>query len=169
MSEQWTSNTPASTNLNESGFAPAEVAEPAPNFGQQAGETPEAFRAYAEKTIAQLRESYKQTRQAMEDTTVAMEASLEQANRGTAEFNSKVMELAERNMKAGFDFARKLASAQTQTEVMELQAGFMREQLDTLKAQAEEMQQLGTRIASDASQPIQQQMTRTVSRFASSA
>ncbi len=169
MSEQSTHNTPASTNLHDTGFAPARVAEPTPEFGAQVGETPEAVRAYAEKTLAQLRDSYAKAHQTMEDATAAMEASLDKASKGTAEFNSKVMELAERNMNAGFEFARRLAGAQTQTEAMELQAGFMREQLDALKTQADEIQQLSTRIATDASQPLQQQMTRTVERFSSSA
>ncbi len=167
MSEQWT-NMPA-TSGHESGFAPTQVAAPTPNFSAEAGETPEAIRAYAEKTIAQMRESYAQARQALEDATAAMEASLDQATKGSAEFNSKVMEMAQRNMNAGFEFARKLASARTQTEAMELQAGFMREQMDALKAQADEIQQLSARIATDASQPLQQQVTRSVSRFTSNA
>ncbi len=165
MSEQWT-NAPA-TSGHESGFAPAQVAAPTPNFSADVGETPEAIRAYAEKTISQLRESYAQTRQAMEDATAAMEASLDQAAKGSAELNSKVMEMAQRNMNAGFEFARKLASARTQTEAMELQTGFLREQLDAMKVQAEEIQQLSARIATDASQPFQQQVSRTMSRFTS--
>jgi phasin len=167
MSEQWT-NTPES-GTPDSGFTPAQVSAPTPNFGVEAGETPEAIRAYAEKTIAQLRDSYAQTRQAMEDATAAMEASLDQASKGSSELNAKVMEMAQRNMSAGFEFARKLASARTQTEAMELQAGFMREQFEAMKTQSEEIQQLSARIATDASQPLQQQVTRTVGRFASSA
>ena len=73
--------------------------------------------------------------------------------------------MPERNLGAGFEFARKLASARTQTEAMELQSGYVREQFDALKAQSEEIQQLSTRIATEASQPLQQQVTRTVTRF----
>ncbi|RIA55441.1 phasin family protein [Dichotomicrobium thermohalophilum] len=167
MSEQWT-NTPA-PGAQDTGFSPAQVAAPTPNFSAEVGETPEAIRAYAEKTLAQLRESYTQARQAMEDATAAMEASLDQATKGSTELNNKVMELTQRNLNAGFEFARKLASVRTQTEAMELQAGFMREQMNAIKTQAEEIQQLSARIATDASQPFQQQVTRTVSRFASSA
>lgn len=162
-------STPASTNTHDTGFAPAQVAAPTPNFGEQAGETSETVRAYAEKTITQLRESYTQARQAMDDATAAMESSLDQASKGTTEFNTKVMEMAQRNVNAGFEFARKLAGARTQAEAMELQAGFMRDQLEALKAQSEEIQQLSARIATEASQPLQQQVSRTVSRYASSA
>jgi len=154
---------------NDTGFAPAQVAAPTPHFGAEAGETPEAVRAYAEKTISQLRESYSQTRQAVEDATAAMEASIDTASKGSAELNTKVMEMAQRNLSAGFEFARKLASARTQTEAMELQSSFMREQLDAMKSQTEEIQKLSARIATDASQPLQQQVTRTMSRFATSA
>lgn len=160
---------PSTPDQQDHGFAPSQVAAPTPNYGASTHETPEQIRAYAEKTITQLREAYAQARQAMEDATTAMEASLDSASKGTAEFNTKVMEMAQRNVNAGFEFARKLASARSQSEALELQASFMREQLETLKAQSEEIQQLGARIATDASQPLQQQVTRTVGRFASSA
>jgi len=162
--------TPDTTTQN-TGFTPAQVAAPTPQpqYEASSDDGQEAVRAYAEKSISQLRASYAQARQAMEDSTAALEASLESASKGTLEFNTKVMEMAQRNVNAGFEFARKLASARSQTEAMELQAGFMREQLDTIKTQAEEIQQLGARITNDASQPLQQQVTRTVSRFATSA
>lgn len=167
MSEQGT-ETPAPA-VQQNGFAPARVEAPTPSFSADVSETPEAVRASAEKTIAQFRDAYAQTRQTFEEATAAVEASLEQANRGSAELNAKVMELAQRNVNAGLDLARKLASVRSQTEAMELQAGFMREQFDAMQSQAEEMQQLGARIATEASQPFQQQVTRAVTRFTSSA
>jgi len=159
--------TPASVNSYETGFATAPATQSVQSFAEQAGETPEAVRAFAEKTIAQFRETYAQTRQSMEEATRALEVSLEQASKGTSEFNTKVMEMAQRNVNSGFDFARKLASARTQAEAVELQTAFMRQQLDAVKAQAEEIQQLTARIATDASQPFQQQFSRTVGRYAS--
>jgi len=159
--------TPASVSTYESGFATAPATAAAQSFSEQAGEAPEAVRAYAEKTIAQLRDTYAQTRQSMEEATRALESSLDQASKGTSEFNTKVVEMAQRNVNAGFDFARKLAGARTQAEAIELQTAFMRQQLDAVKAQAEEIQQLTARIATDASQPFQQQFSRTVSRYTS--
>lgn len=163
----FTTTPSVSTNGHETGFAPAQVASPEPDFGKQATETPEAFRAYAEKSIAQLRDSYTQAREALDEVTAAFEASLDHASKGTSEFNVKVMEIAQRNVNTGFDFARKLAGARTGAEAIELQSSFMRQQFDTLKAQAEEIQQLTARIATDASEPIQQQVSRTIGRYAS--
>jgi len=166
MSEQWTNA--SVPGAQETGFAPAQAVAPTPNFGAGSGDTPEAVRAYAEKTIAQLRGSYVQAREALEDATVAMETSLDQATKGSVELNNKMVEMAQRNINAGFEFARKLASVRSHTEALELQAGFMREQMDAMKAQAEEIQKLSTRIATDASQPLQQQVSRTANRFATS-
>ena len=59
MSEQW-NPTPASTNMHDSGFAPAQGCRAGSKLCGPDSETPEAVRAYAEKTIAQLRESYTQ-------------------------------------------------------------------------------------------------------------
>jgi len=158
--------TPASVSTYDSGFAQTPAA-PVQNFAEQAEETPEALRAYAEKTIAQMRESYAQARESLEDATRALEAALEQAGKGTSEFNVKVMEMAQNNVNSGFDFARKLASARTQAEAVELQTAFVRQQFDAAKAQAEEIQQLAARVATDASQPIQQQFSRSLGRYAS--
>lgn len=166
MSE-FPTTTPASVNTYETGFAHTPAAAPAQSFGAQASEAPEAFRAYAEKAIAQMRESYAQARQSLEDATRALEASVEQAGKGTSEFNVKVMEMAQKNVNSGFDFARKLAGARTQAEAIELQTAFVRQQFDAVKTQAEEIQQLAARVATDASQPIQQQFSRTVGRYAS--
>jgi phasin len=160
-------STPASVNTYETGFATPPAVAPAQSFGAQAEDTPEAVRAYAEKTIAQFRDAYAHTRLSMEEATKALETALEQTGKGTSEFSTKVMEMAQKNANSGFDFARKLASARTQAEAVELQTAFMRQQFDTVKAQAEEIQQLTARIATDASQPIQQQFSRTVGRYAS--
>jgi len=127
--------TPASVNSYETGFATAPATQSVQSFAEQAGETPEAVRAFAEKTIAQFRETYAQTRQSMEEATRALEVSLGQASKGTSEFNTKVMEMAQRNVNSGFDFARKMASARTQAEAVELQTAFMRQQLDAVFAE----------------------------------
>ena len=161
--------TPASVGSYEGGFAHTPAPSQAQHFAEQAAETPEAVRAYAEKTLAQLRESYTQARQSLEEATRALEASLEHANKGASEFNVKAMEMAQRNVNAGFEFARRLAGARSQAEAIEMQTQFMRDQLDAARAQSEEFQQLVARIATDASQPIQQQFSRSVGRYASKA
>lgn len=166
MNDYQTSS-PATVGGYETGFAQPPAAAPAQTFGEQASEAPEAVRAYAEKTLAQLRESYTQARQSLEEATRALESSLTQASQGASEFNVKVMDMAQRNVNTGFEFARRLAGARTQAEMLELHSAFMRQQLDTIKAQAEEIQQLSARVATDASQPIQQQFSRTIGRYAS--
>jgi phasin family protein len=158
---------PVPTSSFDTGYA----ATPAPLYQPQAAEqaiaedSAEAFRAYAEKTLTQLRETYEQAKQALEDATAAVGVSMDRAGQGATQFNTKAFDMAQANLNAGFEFARSLASVRTPNEAMELQAMFMRDQLAVLKSQSEELQQLATRITAEATTPIQQQVTRSAERF----
>lgn len=137
--------------------------------GPDGFDVPEAVRSFVESSVAQLRESYERAKQALEDATSALEAALDKAGKGAAELNVKTMEMAQKNLNSGFEFAKKLASAKTPSEFVELQAAYMREQTEVMRAQAEEIQELAAKIATEATSPIQQQFSRTVERFASAS
>jgi hypothetical protein len=57
------------------------------------------------------------------------------AGQGAAALNRRFIDLAERNMNTGFDFAMGLAGARNLTEVMELQATYWRKLLGDLQAE----------------------------------
>ncbi len=158
--------------VQTSSFDTGYAATPAPLYQPQATEAAfseegaEAFRVYAERTLSQFRETYEQSKKALEEATAALSVSMDKAGQGASQFNSKAFDMAQANLNAGFEFARSLASARTPTEAMELQAVFMRDQLAVLKSQSEDLQQLASRITAEATTPIQQQMTRSAERFA---
>jgi hypothetical protein len=69
------------------------------------------------------------------------------ASQGAAALNRRFIDLAERNMNTGFDFAIGLAGARNLTEVMELQATYWQQLLGDLQAKrrAQSTARVGTR------------------------
>jgi phasin len=123
---------------------------------------PEAMRALAEKNIAQTRELYERSKNALETVVDSWERTFDAAGQGAVALNRKVIDIAQRNINSSFDFARSLAGAKNLTEAMELQAAYWRKQLGALQAQAEEVRTLSTKVAADATEPIKTQMSRGI-------
>ncbi len=123
---------------------------------------PESVRALAEKTVTQTREAYERGKDSLEDSIGAMERSLDAAGQGATAFNRKVVELAQRNLTSGFDLAKNLAAAKNLAEIVELQSAFIRDQFEVFASQAGEIRTLTTKIAADTTEPIKDQVTRSL-------
>lgn len=57
-------------------------------------------------------------------------------------FNHRIIDTAQRSIDSGFDLAKSLIHAENLAEAMELQAAYWRNQLDTLRTQAEKIRAL---------------------------
>lgn len=123
---------------------------------------PEAFRSAAEQAVTQSREAYERSKDAMEDTVEMMEQSIDKAGKGSAEINRKVIGMMQSNLNSGFDLAKNMAGAKNFAEILECQATFARKQFETFASQAEEIRELSTKVASDASEPFKAHMTRSM-------
>jgi phasin len=121
---------------------------------------PEAARELAEKSLAQTREAYERSKNALEAALDTLERSFDSLGQGTAALNRKIMEIAHRNVASGFDLARSLATAKNLAEVVELRATFWRKQFTTLAVQAEEVRELSAKLASDMTAPIKAHVSR---------
>ena len=121
---------------------------------------PEAARELAEKSLAQTREAYERSKNALEAALDTMERSFDSLGQGTAALNRKIIEIAHRNVSSGFDLARSLATAKNLAEVAELRAIYWRKQFSVLAAQAEEVRQLSAKLATDITGPIKAHVSR---------
>ena len=153
--------------MTESSKAAAEKArdtyrKAAAQLEDRAGETqvPEAMRALAEKNIAQSREIYERSKDALDAVLESWERSFDAVGQGAVALNRKVIDIAQRNINSGFDLAKRLAAAKNLAEAMELHATYWRNQISALQSQAEEMRTLSTKVTADAAEPIKTQMTR---------
>jgi len=121
---------------------------------------PEGVRALAEKSVAQTREAYDRSWDAFDASVTTFERSFDAAGQGAIAFNRKIIDIARRNVDAGFDLATSLAGAKNLADIVERQAAFWRKQFSVLTAQAEEVRALSTRVTADAAEPIKAQVKR---------
>ena len=128
---------------------------------------PEAVRAIAEQTVTQSREAYETAKGSMEEAVEVLEKSIDQAGQGAAALNRKVIDNAQTNLNTGFDLAKDLAGAKNIAEIMELQSSFVRKQFEALTAQAEEIRELSTKIATDTATPVKDHVSRTIDKVVS--
>jgi len=119
---------------------------------------PQAMRDLAERNIAQMREAYERSKDALEGVLQSWERSFDAAGQGAVALNRKIIDIAQRNINSSFDLAKSLAGAKNLAEAVEMQSSYWRSQLDTLAAQAEEVRTLSTQVAADTAKPIQRSM-----------
>ena len=127
-------------------------------------EVPQAMRDLAERNIAQMRETYERSKDALEGVVQSWERSFDATNQGAVALNRKIIDIAQRNINSGFDLAKGLAGAKNLAEAMELQADYWRKQLDTVVAQAEEVRTLSAQVAADATKPMKRGMDELTKR-----
>jgi phasin len=123
---------------------------------------PEAAHELAEKTVAQTREAYERSKNALEASLETVERSYDALGQGAAALNRKIIEIAQRNINSGFDLAKSLATAKTLAEIVELRATYWRKQFTVLAAQAEEVRALYAKVADEMTGPIKEHVTRTL-------
>jgi phasin len=116
---------------------------------------PEA-RELAEKTVAEAREAYERSKDALEAALETVDRSYDALGQGAAALNRKIIEIAQRNISSGFDLAKSLATAKTLAEIMELLATYWRKQFTVLADQAEEVRVLYAKVAEETTRPIKE-------------
>jgi phasin len=126
---------------------------------------PEAVRTMAEKTVAQAHEAYDRSTSAFEASVATFERSFDAAGQGAAAFNRKIIDIAHRNVKSGFELAKTLAGAKNLADMVELQAAYWRKQFEVLTAQAEEIRALSTKVTADAAEPINAHVTNGMDKL----
>ena len=118
---------------------------------------PESMRALAEKSVAQTREFYVHS---LEAVLESWEKFVVAAGQGTVALNRKAIDIALRNINTSFGLAESRAGAKNVAEAMELQTTYWRNQVGELAAQAGEMRTLSTKVTADVAAPIKAQVTR---------
>ncbi|MFO1168106.1 MAG: phasin family protein [Rhodoblastus sp.] len=120
----------------------------------------ENLRKAATKTIQQGREAFDKMKEASEEATHTIEASLAASSKGAAELAAKALEVAKINANATFDHLKALAGAKTLADAVSMHGQFIRSQSEAAIAQAKEFAELAKKTATEASAPIQAQIKK---------
>jgi hypothetical protein len=110
---------------------------------------PDSMRALAERNVAQTRELYERSKNALQGVLEVWEKSFGAAGQGAVALNRTIMDIAERNINASFDLATSLAGARNLAEVLELQAAYWRKVFGELQTQAEEVRALSRKMTAN--------------------
>jgi len=123
---------------------------------------PDSMRALAERNVAQTRELYERSANALQAVWESWERSLDAAGQGAVALNRKTIDIAARNISTGFDLATSLARAKNLAEAVEVQAAYWRKQFGELRMQAEEVRALSTKVTANVAEPIKAQATHSI-------
>jgi phasin len=127
-----------------------------PKFEMPTMEVPPAFREIAEKGVAQAKENYEKMKNSAEQATEMLEETYATASKGCSGYGLKVIETARANSNAAFDLFGELLTAKTYSEVVEKTTAYMRNQFETVTAQAKELTEQAQKVATETVEPIKE-------------
>jgi len=137
-----------------------------PKFDIPQVEMPAAFREFAERGVAQAKDTYEKMKAAAEEATDVLETTYSTATKGASDYGLKMIEVARVNTNAAFDFAGEVMAAKTLSEVVELTSAHARKQFEALTQQSKELNALAQKVATETAEPIKSGMNKAFSKVA---
>lgn len=113
----------------------------------------EGFREFAEQGSMKTKEALSKMKEASEDATKTVEATLQSAQAGSVEFGLKAIEMMRTNTENSFSHFEALLGVKSISELVELQTGFFRKQAEIAVEQAKSLQETSRKVAEDVSKP----------------
>jgi phasin len=137
-----------------------------PKFEMPKVEMPAAFREFAERGVAQAKDTYEKMKAAAEEATDMLETTYSTASKGSSDYGLKVIEAARVNTNAAFDFFSEMITAKSLSEVIELSSAHTRKQFETLTKQSKELGTLAQKVATETAEPIKSGINKALSKVA---
>jgi len=148
------------TKASRAGRAAAQATEEAmETVTRLRPELPSSLVDLFEKSVARAKDAHEKVSSIMENSTEAFEEAFNCANRGSAEYRAKVMEIARANANLAFDLAREMCEAKTVGELFESAIAHQRRQFDTAATQVKELSALTQKVVTETTEPIRSKMT----------
>lgn len=114
----------------------------------------EQVRAVADQSVEQSKEIFSKLSSDTETTQKALESTFEMAKTTSNEMLLKTIAALQANAEAGFTHLEALVAVKSPSEFFELQAAFVRKQIEKSAEQAKAIQALMLRAGEDVSKPI---------------
>ena len=135
-----------------------------PKFDMPKVEMPAAFREFAERGVAQAKDTYEKMKAVAEEATDVLETTYTTASKGASDYGLKVIESARVNTNAAFDYAGELFAAKTFSEVIEVSSTHARKQFEALTRQSKELSALAQKVATETAEPIKAGMNKAFNK-----
>jgi phasin len=119
----------------------------------------------AENGSAQAKAAFANASTAAADAATLMKDSYSKTIKGAQEYNTKVIEFAQANTKAAFDFAQELVGVKSPSEFFELSTNHSRKQFEKLTEQTKELATLAQKVTVATAEPIKAGATKAFSQL----
>lgn len=124
-------------------------------------EAPEQFRELAEKGVAQSQKALDTLSAASDQTADVIKKCYSNAVQGAQDYSNKVVEFAQTNTNATFDFAQRVSGVKSPSEFFELSTVHARQQLETLANQTSQLVALAQRASLATAEPLKTGFTQS--------
>ena len=133
--------------------------------GSSRADATQALREMAENGSAQAKAAFANASTAAADAATLMKDSYSRTIKGAQEYNTKVIEFAQANTKAAFDFAQELVGVKSPSEFFELSTNHSRKQFEKLTEQTKELATLAQKVTLATAEPIKAGATKAFSQL----
>jgi phasin len=111
------------------------------------------MRDFAEKSVDQAKKAFDGFMDAAYKAAGTLEGSSDAMHSGSKDIGRKAMSYAEQNVASALDFASKLVNARDPQEFLQLQAEFLRKQMEAYGEQAKDIGAAAAKLASGGTKP----------------
>jgi phasin len=116
-------------------------------------EIPGEMREFAERSVEQAKKAFDGFMTAAKKATDDVNDTAEQARKGTLDMSVKAMTYAEGNVAAAFELAQKMVRARDVSEMMSLQANYLKSQMEAFQGQMKEVGEQVQKAAAKVTKP----------------
>jgi phasin len=133
--------------------------------GSSRADATQALREMAENGSAQAKAAFANASTAAADAATLMKDSYSKTIKGAQEYNTKVIEFAQANTKAAFDFAQELVGVKSPSEFFELSTNHSRKQFEKLTEQTKELATLAQKVTVATAEPVKAGVTKAFNQL----
>lgn len=127
------------------------------------------FRDFAEKSTAKTKETLAKVKEATEDASKTVEATLQSAQAGTVELGMTAIGMIRSNTESSLAHLEALLGVKSVSELFELQTAYLRKQAESAVEQAKAITETTKKVAEDVSKPGKAAAEKAMSSFKMSA
>lgn len=124
-----------------------------------AADVPSSFSDLLDKSLARSKDAHDKMATIMEGMTEAFQEAFSCANKGSAEYGMKVLEIVRAHANAAFDAASESMAVKSPTDLVEVSTAQARKQFELTTAHMKELATLAQRVVNDTTAPIRTGMT----------
>ncbi len=128
-------------------------------------EMPKEVAELAQKSVDQAQAAAERVGEFAHDNLQVFDAATSALKARTADFQLKVMEIAQGNLDATFDFARRALSVSDPSEFVSLQQDFLKKRFEEVARQSKELGELTVLFAKETSKPFQDGWVKSFGEF----